>query len=165
MRQTHNRHTEKAFSLVEVVLAIGVIAFAVVAILGVFPIGLSTSHSAQDNTRACEAAEKTFAYFASQAQANFSNVSLPLSSPAPPPSIDLSASNRPITTPAAFLYIDNAGQISQSPANAAYSLSIGTNNAPPGYSKDVANAVTIRVVSPPLLKASDPTGTNRMDGP
>jgi len=40
------------FSLVEVVLALGVVAFAIVAILGIVPTGLSSSHGAQDETRA-----------------------------------------------------------------------------------------------------------------
>ncbi len=39
-----------AFSMVEVVLALGIIAFGVVAILGVIPVGLSTGRSAQGDT-------------------------------------------------------------------------------------------------------------------
>ena len=45
----------RGFSLVEVVLALGVVGFALVAILGVFPVGLTTQHSAQDDTRAAQA--------------------------------------------------------------------------------------------------------------
>ncbi len=42
------------FSLIEVVLSLGVIAFALVAILGVFPTGLSANRSGITDTRAGE---------------------------------------------------------------------------------------------------------------
>jgi uncharacterized protein (TIGR02598 family) len=43
-----------AFSLIEVVLALGVIAFALVAILGVFPTGLAANRSSISDTRASQ---------------------------------------------------------------------------------------------------------------
>ena len=69
-----NRRFSAAFSLVEVVLAIGVIAFAVVAILGLLPVGLSTNHSSQGETRATQIAQDIFAALENQAR--------PLASPA-----------------------------------------------------------------------------------
>ena len=39
-----------AFSLVEVVLALGVVSFAIVAILGVVPLGLQTGHDAANQS-------------------------------------------------------------------------------------------------------------------
>jgi hypothetical protein len=121
-------------------------AFAALAIIGVLPIGLSTSHSAQDETRASQIAEDVFSTFASQAQTQFTAVVLPVAAP----TIDLTSSNSPITNPAAFFYADNSGTLSNSAANAAYSISIGTNTAPGGFDTAFANAVTVRVVSPPL---------------
>ena len=64
-----------AFSLVEVVLALGVVSFAIVAILGVFPLGLRTGRSAQDETRAAQIAQAVFSTFANQP---FDNVVIPL---------------------------------------------------------------------------------------
>jgi len=145
-----NKIRDKAFSLVEVVLAIGVIAFAVVAILGMFPVGLQTSHSAQDETRAPQIATYIFSSFASQAQSRFTSVVVPVASPSPAPTLDLSMSNSPVTTPVVFVYADNDGKLSNSSTTGTYSISIGTNNAPVGFDSNYANQVTIRVVSPPL---------------
>jgi uncharacterized protein (TIGR02598 family) len=142
------------FSLVEVVIALGVIAFAIIAILGVFPLGLSTSHSSQDETRSSAIAENIFSALTSQAQVQFSSAALPVSSPYPGPTLDLTNSNKPVTAPAAFLYADNNGQISQSATGATYSISIGTNNTSPSFYTGFANTVTIRVVTPPLPSQS-----------
>ncbi len=56
----------RGFSLVEVVLALGVVAFALLAILGVFPVGLTTQHLAQDDTRAAQIAADIFSSVASR---------------------------------------------------------------------------------------------------
>lgn len=46
---TNNRpHFQRAFSLVEVVLALGVVSFAMVSILGLIPVGLSTYRNAMN---------------------------------------------------------------------------------------------------------------------
>jgi uncharacterized protein (TIGR02598 family) len=45
---------QKAFSLIEVVLALGVIAFSLVAILGVFPTGLAANRTSISDTRAAQ---------------------------------------------------------------------------------------------------------------
>lgn len=42
---------QRAFSLVEVTLAIGVIAFGVIAIVGLMPVGIQASKDAADDTR------------------------------------------------------------------------------------------------------------------
>jgi len=147
---TQRKSPSASFSLVEVVLAIGVISFAIVAILGLMPVGLSTSHSAQDETRTPQIAQSILSSFAGQAQSQFTAVALPLPSPSSVPSLDLSMSNSSVTNPALFLYADNYGNLSTSATNAIYSISVGTNNTPPGFNSNSANQVTIRVVSPPL---------------
>lgn len=50
-----------AFSLVEVVLAIGVISFALVAIIGLFPVASRTAVESQRETRAALIAQQIFA--------------------------------------------------------------------------------------------------------
>jgi uncharacterized protein (TIGR02598 family) len=47
-----------AFSLIEVVLAIGVVAFAFVALLGVLPVGLSTFRKAMDTSLGAEIGQR-----------------------------------------------------------------------------------------------------------
>ena len=84
-----------AFSLVEVVLSLGVIAVGVIAILGVFPTALQTGHSAQDETRAPEIAQTIYGSLAAQAPSQFSSVRFLLSDgvtlfpTSPAPSINL----------------------------------------------------------------------------
>ncbi|MGI8819380.1 MAG: type IV pilus modification PilV family protein [Chthoniobacterales bacterium] len=71
----HNADHGSAFSLVEVVLALGVVGFAIVAILGVVPIGLSAGRGAQDESRAAQIAQSILAGLASQ---KFDAVAIPL---------------------------------------------------------------------------------------
>jgi uncharacterized protein (TIGR02598 family) len=146
-----------AFSLVEVVLALGIISFAIVAILGVFPLGLQTGHSSEDDTRSTQIAQNVLNAMASQSQQNFTNIVLPY--PSPPLAINLASSSTSPTAPAAFFYADNDGQISGSATNATYSISIITDNfittaSPAPFDSGFANKVTVRIVSPPLATAS-----------
>lgn len=154
----------RAFSLVEVVLALGVISFAIVAILGVFPVALQTGHSSQNETRVAQIAQSVISTLSSQAQTKFTAVSLPLPSPAP--TIDLSTSITSATAPAAFLYVDNDGQISASAIGATYSISIITDNfsataSPVPFDSGFANKVTVRIVFPPLPSASATPNPNQ----
>ena len=149
------------FSLAEVVLALGVIAVGVVAILGVFPVALATGHSAQDATRAPHIAQAIISRVASQAQTQFSNVQLPLAD-STTLSIDLTAPSSSPTTPT--LYADNDGNTlsatSQNAAVAAYAIYIFANNAPPGFPTPppaYANEVTVRVAVPANAPAANQT--------
>ncbi len=49
LSQTKNNSTKAAFSLVEVTLAIGIVSFVVVSILGTFSVGLTTIHDAKND--------------------------------------------------------------------------------------------------------------------
>lgn len=62
-----------AFSLIEVVLAIGIIAISLVGILGVFPTGLSSTRISVDDTRAAALANAVFATIEAQTT-TFSNI-------------------------------------------------------------------------------------------
>jgi uncharacterized protein (TIGR02598 family) len=141
-----------AFSLAEVVLALGAIAIAIVAILGVFPLALSTGRSAQDQTRAPHIAQAILSSLISQAQTQFSNVQLQLGGNTL--SIDLTAYSSP-TTPT--LYVDNDGNFTQDPATAAYGIYIFANNSPPGFPSGAANQVTVRVIGPAKAPAANQT--------
>lgn len=48
------------FSLVEIVLALGVIAFALVAIMGMFPVAMRAARDSQSETRATHIAQQIF---------------------------------------------------------------------------------------------------------
>jgi uncharacterized protein (TIGR02598 family) len=160
MTRRSKRATHKAavaFSLVEVLIALGVIAIAITAILGVLPTALQTGHSAQDDTRGAEIAQTIFGSLVAQAPSQFSNIQLPLlGNTTLSPAINLTSSSSP-TTPT--LYAGNDGQLmpSQSAAS-AYAIMIFTNNSPPGFT-DVgyANQVTVRVAWPANASAANQT--------
>ena len=142
-----------AFSLVEVVIALGVITVGIVGILAVFPTALQTGHSAQDETRAAHIAQSVFGSLVAQAPSQFNNVQIRLSDPLTlSPSIDLT------TTSSYTLYAGNDGQLTNSAANATYAITIYTNNAVPGFTDPAsANAVTVRVAWPATAPAANQT--------
>ncbi|MDP9186847.1 MAG: prepilin-type N-terminal cleavage/methylation domain-containing protein [Verrucomicrobiota bacterium] len=137
--QLGNRRPCHAFSLVEVVLALGVIAIAITAILGVLPVALSTGHSAQDDTRAAQIAEDMISAMASQAPTNFTNVTLPV-----PPAVNL-------TNPSGYTFsADNDGNLAAYSPSLPYTVILAINPNPAGFDSGYASQVTVRVVSPPL---------------
>jgi Tfp pilus assembly protein PilV len=149
-----------AFSLLEVVIALGVITVGVVGVLAVFPTALQTGKSAQDETRAAHIAQSVFGSVVAQAPSQFTGVQLPLypgpcSSPTATSSINLtlstsspSPSPAPSPTPYA-LYASNDGQLTNCPSTASYAITIYTNNSVPGFTDPgSANEVMVRVAWP-----------------
>jgi Tfp pilus assembly protein PilV len=154
------RARTRSFSLLEVVIALGVIAVGIVGILAVFPTALQTGHSAQDETRAAHIAQSVFGSLVAGASSQFSNVQLPLypsPSPVPTPlSINLTTGSG--TTPAVTLYADNDGNLIANSTNAAYAILLYTNNTVPGFTDPAsANQVTARVAWPANAPAANQT--------
>jgi uncharacterized protein (TIGR02598 family) len=151
-----------AFSLIEVTLAIGVIAFALIAVVGLIPIGIQSSKDAADDTRASAIAQDAFTRTQSQLNSYVAaNAALPSS-----------------TQPAVCCYYDNDGrylnstpitnystisaaiyqaQVTYGPP-AAYS---GANPTYPSANLDatVLSAVKVSVGWPVLVNASSNTAT------
>jgi len=48
------RHFPQGFSMVEVVVAIGIVSFAIIAVLGIFPLALSSNRSGMNEARAAQ---------------------------------------------------------------------------------------------------------------
>jgi uncharacterized protein (TIGR02598 family) len=138
--QILQRERPLGFSLVEVVLALGVISVAIVAILGLIPIGLQTGHSSQDDTRAAQIAQTVLAGMASQAQTAFSAVKVPVLV-GTAPSVDLTTSS---TTQ---LFANNNGALLQSAAGATYNVTIisDSNVTSDGFDTGFANKVTVQL--------------------
>ena len=145
-----NHNDRCAFSLVEVVLALGVIGFAIVAIIGVIPIGLHTSHSSQDETRAAQVAQAIFSSLASQTQTQFNNVQLQRNDNSTAV-FDLTQSST------ATLYVDNDGKLIQTASAAVYSINVTTNSSPAGFDAGYANEVTLAVAWPASAPAANQT--------
>ncbi len=144
------------FSLLEVVIALGVITVGIVGILAVIPTALQTGHSAQNETRAAHIAQSVIGSLVASASSHFSNSQLPLypsPSPGPTPlSIDLTTSS------AYTLYAGDDGQLINSASNASYAITIYTNNSVPGFTDPAsANAVTVRVAWPANAPAANQT--------
>ena len=137
------------FSLVEVVIALGVVAFAIIAILGVIPIGLKTSHSAQDQTRSAQITQDILASIASQAQTNFPNVVIKQTSTAFSYTVDLSTARQYDTLAAdnegRLIALTNVNQAMQYP----YQVLMQIDPSPAGFDSGYASKVTVRVVTPP----------------
>ena len=148
-----------AFSLAEVVIALGVIAVGVVAILGLFPVALQTGHSAQDETRAPQIAQTIYGSLAAQAPSQFSNLRFLLSDGVTLFPSALSPSINLTQIPSSYtLYADNDGQLINSATNASYLITIYTNNSVPGFTDPAsANAVTVRVAWPASAPATNQT--------
>ena len=148
---SRRRARTHSFSLLEVVIALGVIAVGIVGVLAVFPTALQTGHSAQDETRAAHIAQSVFGSLVAGATSRFN--ALPL--PPTPLSIDLTASSAP-TSPT--LYADNNGNLIPNSTNSAYAIFIYTNNAVPGFTDPAsANLVTVRVAWPANAPAANQT--------
>jgi Tfp pilus assembly protein PilV len=153
------RARTRSFSLLEVVIALGVITVGIVGILAVFPTALQTGHSAQNETRAAHIAQSVFGSLVAQAPSQFSSVQL---SPAPSPTpINLAASSSP-TTPS--LCVDNDGKLVQTSPTIpycpgySYAIYIYTNNSVPGFTDPAsANLVTVRVAWPANAPAANQT--------
>ncbi|MEP7015268.1 MAG: hypothetical protein ABI925_07495 [Verrucomicrobiota bacterium] len=147
---------ESAFSLVEVVLALGVVSFAIVAILGILPTGLQTGKFAQDETRAAQIAQAILSSIASQAPVQFDNVKVQLN--------DSANSTTPFHLNAAetvMLYADNDGKLIPTPHEATYAIIVTTNSAPSGFDPGNANQVTVRVMWPPAQQQGPTPGANQ----
>ena len=148
---SRRRARTHSFSLLEVVIALGVIAVGIVGVLAVFPTALQTGHSAQDETRAAHIAQSVFGSLVAGATSRFNAVPLPPT----PLSIDLTASSSP-TSPT--LYADNDGNLIPNSTNSAYAIFIFTNNAVPGFTDPAsANLVTVRVAWPANAPAANQT--------
>ena len=147
------RARTRSFSLLEVVIALGVITVGIVGILAVFPTALQTGHSAQDETRAAHIAQSVFGSLVAQAPSQFNNVQIRLSDGVTlSPLIDLR------TTSSYPLYAGNDGQLTNSAADATYAITIYTNNTVPGFTDPAsANAVTVRVAWPATAPAANQT--------
>ena len=156
---SRRRARTHSFSLLEVVIALGVIAVGIVGVLAVFPTALQTGHSAQDETRAAHIAQSVFGSLVAGATSQFNAVIpfSPLPSPAPTPlSINLTTGSG--TTPAVTLYADNDGNLIPNSTNSAYAIFIYTNNAVPGFTDSAsANLVTVRVAWPANAPAANQT--------
>jgi uncharacterized protein (TIGR02598 family) len=128
------------FSLVEVVVALGVIAFGLLAILGLFPTGLQSGRASIQETRANHLADQIFATFRSQP---FNAVNLSLL--AGTSTIDLSAENTASGSQGTLLHATYEGAFVSTADY--FQIEIRFRNAPDGLTAATANEVHLRITS------------------
>jgi uncharacterized protein (TIGR02598 family) len=128
------------FSLVEVVLALGVVAFAIVAILGVLPVALQTGHSAQDDTRSSQIAQDILASIASQTQSNYPNAVISQSRTSFSYPVNVGTDGQ------FMLGANNDGQlVAPYSVDLPYKITISINASPVGFDAGYASQVTVRI--------------------
>lgn len=139
------------FSLVEVVLALGVISFAIVAIIGVIPTGLETNRATQSNTRAVQIAQDIFASLAGQAQTRYPNATIKQSgaTTASDFSFDVTLDG---TTPSYTLAADNDGYlvVPDPTVTYPYQITLTITPSPTGFDSGFATQISIRIASRPF---------------
>lgn len=157
--KTFSQTKRCAFSLVEVVLALGVVSFAIVAILGVLPVGLNTGHFSQDETRAAQIARSLFGSLTSQNLKRDSTGQLVLdgnghtqlndSAKVPVANNQTLAVNLTVSaTPTApDVYANNDGQLTQTAADGTYAVTITKNTSPSGFDPPSGGEVFVNEVT------------------
>lgn len=128
------RRAVEAFSLVEVVLALGVIGFALIAIISLLPTGLQSGRASVQETRANHLAEEIFTTLRSQ---SFKTVSL--SNLSNTSTIDLSLSG---TTQ---LHATYEGDFSTTADY--FTIDVTFVNNPVGLNSGTASEVHLRITS------------------
>jgi uncharacterized protein (TIGR02598 family) len=146
-----------AFTLVEVVLALGIVSFAIVAILGVLPSGLATSHSSQNDTRAAQIAQDIFTSLASQAQVSFDSQCV-VAEPATTTASDFSYNMRLKGSNTYTFSADNDGHLAVPAGNNysayPYQVTVSTAPDPAGFASGKASLVTLQVAWQPFSQNS-----------
>lgn len=139
-----------AFTLVEVVLALGVISFAMIAMLGIMPTALQTGRDSQNESRAAHIAQDVISSMTSQAQMRFPNATIAQPSSQFSYDLDLSKSYTYDT-----LGADNDGKlVAYSGAADAYKFPyhviVRVDPDPSGFDPGYASKVTVRVAWQPF---------------
>ncbi|MFL6515581.1 MAG: hypothetical protein ACJ8M1_11225 [Chthoniobacterales bacterium] len=157
------KRSSSAFTLAEVVVALGIVAFAIVAILGLMPVGLATGRSAQDESRAPQIAQDIINSIASQVQSRYPNVTIKQTATNFSYDIDLSQS-----TTHKWMSADNDGTLAiVDPTRPAeeirhpYQILISITPDPPGFDKGYASQVALRIVTPPSLNPDSTPAPNQ----
>lgn len=128
------------FSLVEVVLALGVVGFSLLAIIGLLPIGLQSGRASVQETRANHLAEQIFSTLRSQP---FTAANLSLLGGTS--TIDLSTASTASGSQGPQLHATYDGTFVAS--SDYFTIELRFRNAPDGVVPTTANEVHLRIVS------------------
>lgn len=143
---------EAALSLTEVVLALGIVGFAALAIVGTVPVGLSTGRSAQDESRTTQLAQDIIGSIASQARERYPSATIKQPSSGFSYDVDLSTSTVYDT-----LGATNDGNLvafssAKDAVNYPYQINLTVDPAPSGFAIGTASKVTVRIAWKPFAE-------------
>jgi uncharacterized protein (TIGR02598 family) len=130
----------RGFSLVEVVLALGVIGFSLLAIIGLLPIGLQSGRASIQETRANHLAEQIFSTLRSQPF-----IAADLSQLGNNSIVNLSTENTDSGTAGRELFATYNGTFVAT--SDYFKIEVRFRNAPDGLIPTTANEVHLRIVS------------------
>ncbi len=131
------RRSAAAFSLVEVTLALGVMAFAMLAIFGLLPIGLNSNATALQQTAAVNLATGLIADLRqTPSAADIAASGGTLTAKSPRYAVDLSQATSTI-------YLDESGVLQSAATNARYKVTIALNSPPSGKRFATSGNITI----------------------
>lgn len=129
----HDSRLNDAFSLIEIVLALGVISVAMVGIMGLFPVALRSAVESQRETRATLIAQQVF----SDLRAGTGTNRLVIRAGSPSPlTVNLSQQG------SNSLAFDNNGRFTNGTATFILNLSVDTNTGVANLSRVQADVVT-----------------------
>ncbi len=129
------RRTRRAFSLIEIVFAIGIIAFALTGILGLVPVAMNSATSSQQATQAAFIAEEIFSGLST------STAFLPSTSTAKGEHANLSINNA-----GERLFFSQSGQLVPTATGATYEAIVRWKVEPPPQR---LTQVDLLIISPP----------------
>lgn len=149
----------RAFTLIEVVITIGVISFAFVGLLGVFPLALEQSRASIDETRGAQLARMVFATLAGETFTSANCFADPAGSP-----LDLSTLTKasdPILLFASYDVRDDAKIVraASAPSTAEYRLELRFEPATTSASVTRGALVRLKIVNEPARKNTIFEGT------
>lgn len=150
MRKVRRVLADAGFSLIEVVLALGVITFVLVAVLGMIPVGMQTFRESAADTRAAQMARAVFATLRTEPfeTVRIGGQELNLA--------ELETADW--SEPGATLYADNEGALITSVGDAIFTIELRFRQQPAGLPPGEASEVHLVVrqrdgspVSPPFV--------------
>ncbi len=150
MRKVRRVLAGAGFSLIEVVLALGVITFVLVAVLGLLPVGIQTFRESTADTRAAQMARAIFATLRTEP---FEAVRIGGET------LDLATlETADWSKPGAVLYADNEGALITSADDAIFTIELRFRQQPAGLPPGEASEVHLVVrqrdgspASPPFV--------------
>lgn len=118
---------QRAFSLVEVIVALGVFTFAITVLLGMLPVGLKSVRSVQNEANAVHIASSIFGLWA------------------------VAPSNTPLTAPGIFT---NLGPVASSASSPFYFDGFGTQTSDPSKAAVAMDYAAAESGTPPAWKVT-----------